>query len=70
MTRYESKPVDDSIKTGKPVLVAVSMRWMPYKPTSEQYRKGIKGRWQAANDYGWENITGEGPSEYLAPINN
>jgi hypothetical protein len=67
--QYESRPVDDSIKTGEPVLVACSMRWLPYKKASEQYRRGIRGRWQVANDYGWENVAGDGPSEYLSPIN-
>lgn len=32
------------------------VRWHPYKPTSEQFRKGTKGRWQRINDHGgWEN---------------
>lgn len=32
------------------------MRWKPYKPNSEQFRSGTRGRWQAMNDYGgWEN---------------
>lgn len=31
-------------------------RWQPYKPTSEQFRRGVKGRWQAMNEYGgWDN---------------
>jgi hypothetical protein len=32
-----------------------SYRWLPYKGKSEQFRKGIKGRWQRATEYGWEN---------------
>lgn len=37
-------------------LVRLPMRYLPYKPNSEQRRRGIKGRWQAMNDYGgWEN---------------
>jgi hypothetical protein len=34
----------------------VPVRWKAYKPTSEQFRHGIKGRWQKMNEYGgWEN---------------
>lgn len=65
---YETRPIDDSLKTGKPFAVAVSFRWLPYKPTSEQYRKGMKGRWQIANEYGWENVGSDGPTEYLHPV--
>ena len=68
--RYETRPIDDALKTGAPFVVAVSMRWLPYKPASEQYRKGIKGRWQIANEYGWENVGGDGPTMYLAPISD
>jgi hypothetical protein len=67
MAKYETKPIDASVKNGRTVLVAVSMRWLPYKPRSEQYRRGIKGRWQVANNWGWENIDGE-PAEYLAEL--
>lgn len=69
MPRYETRPIDDSVKDGKPFLVTVSMRWAGYKPNSEQYRKGIKGRWQIANEYGWENLPGDGPETYLAETN-
>jgi hypothetical protein len=31
-------------------------RWLPYSPKSQQFKSGIKGRWQMMNDYGgWEN---------------
>jgi len=31
-------------------------RWHPYSPKSEQYRAGVKGRWQRMNEFaGWEN---------------
>lgn len=31
-------------------------RFQPYKPTSEQARRGIKGRWQTMNEFGgWDN---------------
>lgn len=66
--RYETKIADDSLKSGKPFIVATSMRWLPYKTTSEQYKRGIKGRWQIANEHGWDNVTGDGPTEYLCPV--
>lgn len=32
------------------------VRWKPYKPGSQQLKKGIKGRWQSMTEYGgWEN---------------
>jgi len=31
-------------------------RFQPYKPSSQQARRGEKGRWQTMNEYGaWEN---------------
>lgn len=31
-------------------------RWKAYSPKSEQFRRGIKGRWQAMGEYGgWNN---------------
>lgn len=43
---------------GTPICVrAVSTyRYQPYKPTSEQRKRGIKGRWQEMSEYGgWQN---------------
>lgn len=32
------------------------LRFKPYKPTSQQARAGLKGRWQQMNEYGgWDN---------------
>lgn len=70
MLRYERRQIDDSCKHGKPITVATSIRWLPYKPASEQYRKGIKGRWQIANEHGWENIIGDPPTEYLVLVDD
>lgn len=34
------------------------VRFLPYKPTSLQFRKGIKGRWQEMDEYcGWSNCS-------------
>lgn len=31
-------------------------RFLPYKPNSQQAKRGDKGRWQMMNEYGgWEN---------------
>lgn len=31
-------------------------RYQPYKPNSQQFKRGEKGRWQEMNEYGsWEN---------------
>ncbi len=33
-----------------------TMRWTPYSKKSEQYKRGIAGRWQRAGEHGgWEN---------------
>ena len=32
-------------------------RWLPYRKGSQQVRQGVTGRWQIANDYGWDNAT-------------
>jgi hypothetical protein len=45
---------------GTPFLARIEypMRWLAYKPNSQQFRSGIKGRWQAMNEYGgWDNAT-------------
>lgn len=40
------------------------VKWKPYKPNSEQFRKGRKGRWQEMNEYGgWHNC--DAPSVIL-----
>jgi len=42
----------------------LTLRWHPYKPNSQQYKKGIRGRWQKHNGYGWENC--EAPETWRA----
>jgi len=40
-----------------------SMRWTPYSKKSQQYKRGIRGRWQRAREHGgWENC--EPPSSW------
>ncbi len=66
-TRFERSPIDAAPKDGHAVFGFLLMRWLPYKAASEQYRKGIKGRWQEWNGYGWENAR-EQPGEWLKPL--
>lgn len=63
---YEHVPFEQGCTELRHILVPVSMRWMPYKPSSEQYRKGLRGRWQRATEYGWENC--DPPKTYLKPV--
>ena len=38
-------------------------RWKAYSPKSEQFRRGLKGRWQAMNEHGgWDNA--KAPNEW------
>lgn len=37
------------------VLHAQTYRWQPYKPASQQFRHGLRGRWQRFGGYAWEN---------------
>ena len=38
-----------------PVVAKEFYRYKHYKPKSEQAKKGITGRWQRWNGYGWDN---------------
>lgn len=52
------------------VLHRFPMRWTAYKPSSEQARRGVKGRWQRMNEYGgWENTDIE-PTEWEPDLQN
>lgn len=49
---------DEPPKDGTQIYMRViqPMRYLPYKPNSQQYKRGEKGRWQMMNEYGgWEN---------------
>lgn len=55
MWRTDEKPQDGS---------EIYVRWVelvrfhPYKPTSQEAKRGKKGRWQRMNEYGgWENCS-------------
>lgn len=52
------KPLKDAPQDGTPIYIrTVSIfRFKPYKPNSQQAKRGEKGRWQQMNEYGgWEN---------------
>lgn len=53
--QYEERRITDAQRNGRVITMPLSMRWLAYKPSSEQFKKGIKGRWQVHNDYGWTN---------------
>lgn len=58
-------PPPDQVVDGRSV---VSYRWHPYSPRSEQYKKrGIKGRWQVSDGFGWRNADGP-PEEWRIPV--
>lgn len=38
-----------------PVVGTEFYRFKHYKPNSQQAKRGIKGRWQRWNGYGWDN---------------
>ena len=49
---------DDMPMDGTPIVRRVEsvFRFLPYKPNSQQAKRGEKGRWQEMNEYGgWEN---------------
>lgn len=55
-------PQDGSVFYGH---VYMPFRWKAYKPNSEQFRRGIKGRWQTMSEYGgWDNA--KAPDEWAA----
>lgn len=35
-------------------------RWLPYKPNSNEFKRGQKGRWQKHTGYGFDNAELEG----------
>lgn len=42
-----------------PVVIKKLARYKYYKPNSQQFKRGIKGRWQEFNGYGWDNMAEE-----------
>ena len=47
----------------KPVDVFATYRFNHYKEGSSQFKRGIKGRWQEFNGYGWSNV--EAPESWI-----
>lgn len=51
--RTDAPPLDGTIIYRR---VIQPYRYQPYKPNSQQAKRGEKGRWQMMNEYGgWEN---------------
>jgi hypothetical protein len=53
-------PIETAPKDGSVFYVQshyrIPFKWKKYKPNSQQFKRGIKGRWQEMNEYGgWEN---------------
>ena len=49
------------------VVIQQTMRFKHYKTSSQQFKKGIKGRWQKFNGYGWDNC--EAPKSWKYQYN-
>ena len=50
-------PLDTAPKDGTVITVRSewSYRFQPYKKTSQEFTRGLAGRWQEHNGYGWQN---------------
>ena len=68
LQQYEQRPITDAQRNGRIISVPLPMRWLAYKPSSQQFKSGIKGRWQVGNDYGWMNADFT-PEDYLHNLN-
>lgn len=51
------------------VVVEKAMRFKHYKPSSQQAKRGIVGRWQEFNGYGWDNCEAPTNWEYFEQPN-
>lgn len=51
--RTDEPPKDRTVIYRRVISV---YRFQPYKPNSQQFKQGLKGRWQEMNEYGgWDN---------------
>ena len=50
-------PLDSAPKDGTYIHVQqqATYRWLPYKQTSQEFKRGKKGRWQRYTGYGFDN---------------
>lgn len=54
----EWKELKDAPMDGTVIYIRTTQpfRFMPYKPNSQQAKRGEKGRWQMMNEFGgWDN---------------
>lgn len=63
------RPIADAPKDGTVIYTVVAVKWIPYKPTSQQAKRGIKGRWMESNGYGgWRPCLNGEPALWM-PVN-
>ncbi len=63
------KLIETAPRDGEPFYVRelTPMRFKPYSKKSNEYRNGMKGRWQRMNDYGgWDNCPDAKPIEWCS----
>lgn len=54
----QGQSMETAPRDGTPICVRVTkiLRWLPYKGSSQQRKRGIEGRWQELNEHGgWDN---------------
>lgn len=51
------KSSEETPENEKHVYVLQKYRYKFYKESSNQFKQGMKGRWQSCNGYGWDNIS-------------
>ena len=62
--------VDDGLPNDCEMVHAkIIVRYKRYKPSSQQFKAGIKGRWQEWNGFGWHNMS-EPPVEWSRAKDN
>lgn len=59
----ETAPKDE--KATIHAVTITPLRWLPYRPLSQQVKSGILGRWQIWNGYGWQNADVEQISGWI-----
>jgi len=61
-------PIETAPKDGTILYTPIPIKWMPYKRGSEQFRRGIKGRWMESNGYGGWRPCQYGEPAYWLPL--
>jgi hypothetical protein len=65
----EWQPIETAPKNGSVFYgvgyTQIPCRYKPYSAYSQEYKNGIKGRWQVADEYGGWNNTKEPPKNWI-----